>query len=71
MAFAKMAKQYGLISLEDLPRVIKSDWRDANPFIVKLWYDLSQPPKRQSGNPASPLVFQARRLSSRSRASGC
>jgi hypothetical protein len=33
MAFAKMAKQYGVDISEDQAEVIKSDWRDANPFI--------------------------------------
>ena len=65
MAFAKMAKQYGVDISEDQAEVIKSDWRDANPFIVKLWYDLESAAKaaiRQPGIafgiPSKKIIFK-------------
>lgn len=65
MAFAKMAKQYGVDISEDQAEVIKSDWRDANPFIVKLWYDLESAAKaaiRQPGIafgiPSKKVIFK-------------
>jgi len=53
MAFAKMAKQYGVDIPEDQAEVIKSDWREANPFIVKLWYDLEGAAKAAIRNPGT------------------
>jgi DNA polymerase len=53
MAFAKMAKQYGVDIPEDQAEVIKSDWREANPFIVKLWYDLESAAKAAIRNPGT------------------
>jgi len=65
MAFAKMAKQYGVDISEDQAEGIKNDWRDANPFIVKLWYDLESAAKaaiRQPGIafgiPSKKVIFK-------------
>jgi hypothetical protein len=48
-----MAKQYGVDIPEDQAEVIKSDWREANPFIVKLWYDLESAAKAAIRNPGT------------------
>ena len=42
VAFASMAKQYGVDFPEDEADKVKKDWRDANPMIVKLWDDLER-----------------------------
>jgi len=39
-AFAKMAKNYGVVIPEEEAEQIKVDWRKANPKIVQLWYDM-------------------------------
>lgn len=41
-AFAKMAKTYGVEIEEERAEQIKKDWREANPMIVQLWYDLNE-----------------------------
>ena len=37
-AFQSMAKNYGLVLPEAEADPIKSDWREGNPLIVRLWY---------------------------------
>lgn len=41
-AFSKMAKQYGVDISEEEADEIKNDWREANPHIVQLWWDLEE-----------------------------
>jgi DNA polymerase len=52
-AFASMAKQYGVDFPEDEAEQVKLDWREANPKIVKLWYDLEEAASAAIANPGS------------------
>lgn len=42
VAFQNMAKTFGIEISETSAEVIKNAWRDANPNIVKYWYDLER-----------------------------
>jgi len=53
VAFAKMAKNYGVDFPEDEAEQVKLDWRAANPKIVRLWYDLEEAAAAAIGNPGS------------------
>lgn len=52
-AFKKMAKQYGVDIDEMAADVIKNDWREANPKIVRLWYNIDDAAKLAVKNPGS------------------
>lgn len=41
-AFQSMAVNYGLVIPDSEADQIKTDWRNANPAIVKFWYDLER-----------------------------
>lgn len=56
VAFAKMAKNYGVDIPEAEADQIKTDWRSANPKIVQLWYDLENNAKAAVNNPGD--VYQ-------------
>lgn len=53
VAFAKMAKNYGVDIPEYEADQIKQDWRDANPKIVQLWRDLEDAAKAAVANPGA------------------
>lgn len=53
VAFAKMAKNYGVEFPEEEAEQVKKDWRAANPKIVSLWYDLEEAAAAAIGNPDS------------------
>lgn len=57
VAFAGMAKQYGVELEEEFAEKIKNDWRASNTKIVRLWYDLEAAAKAAVGEPGS--VFKA------------
>lgn len=50
-AFAKMAKNFGVDIPEDRAEEIKRDWREANHFVVTLWYDMEAAAKAAIQNP--------------------
>ena len=41
-AFLTMAKNYGLVLPADEADQIKTDWREGNPLIVRLWYEVDR-----------------------------
>lgn len=50
-AFAKMAKAYGVDIDPEFAEKIKNDWREANPKIKSLWYDLEGAARSAVNNP--------------------
>jgi DNA polymerase len=53
VAFAKMAKQYGVEIAEEFADQIKEDWRKANRKTVSLWYDLQEQAAAAIANPGA------------------
>jgi DNA polymerase len=57
VAFAKMAKQYGVEVAEEFAEQIKEDWRAGNPCVVKLWYKMDEAAAAAVANPGA--TYQA------------
>jgi DNA polymerase len=58
-AFLTMGANYGLVMAEDEAEQIKLDWREGNPLIVKLWWDVQDAALRAMGKPG--VAFRAGR----------
>lgn len=58
-AFITMGANYGLVVDEDEAEQIKLDWREGNPLIVQLWWDVQDAALRAMGTPG--VAFRAGR----------
>jgi DNA polymerase len=58
-AFLTMGANYGLVMSEDEAEQIKLDWREGNPLIVQLWWDVQDAALRAMGKPG--VAFRAGR----------
>ena len=52
-AFQKMAVNYGVKVSDEKAEIIKKRWREANPRIVRYWYDLDNAARVAIKNPGS------------------
>lgn len=59
-AFQKMAENYGVKVTADEADHIKNKWREANPNIVKFWYDIENKAVAACSNPGE--VFESGRI---------
>lgn len=61
-AFKKMAKTFGVDIPEQEAEVIKVEWREANPYVVQLWYDLEQAAIAAINNPGKAFAIPNKKI---------